>query len=299
MVKFTLSKQVKEAINSKKPVLALESTIISSGMPYPQNIEFHKKAEQVCCDHGVVPATIAIIKGAVCVGLSVSQAKYIATNKKVEKISKREIGICLQQKTSGATTVSSTSHIAHLVGIKVFSTGGIGGVHRDYDNSLDMSQDPFSLRETPLIVVCSGVKSFLDINKTVEALETLGVSLVGFQTNWFPSFYSSRSDIKLAHSVNNPVDIVNIYKTNIEHKINSSLLVVNPVPEKHQIPPNKINKIIFDSILRMNEKKIVGKDTTPFLLQEIAKQTKNRSLQTNIVLALNNIELGAKIANEL
>ena len=298
-MKTNYTTEVKKALKDGKPVLALESTIISSGMPYPQNIDFHKKAEQVCYDCGVVPATIAIIKGVVCVGLSGDQAEYIATNKSVEKISKKEIGVCVQKQLSGATTVSSASHIAHLVGIKVFSTGGIGGVHRDYNNSLDMSQDLFSLRETPLIVVCSGVKSFLDINKTVEALETLGVSLVGFQTNWFPSFYSSRSDIKLAHSVNNPVDIVNIYKTNIEHKINSSLLVVNPVPEKHQIPPNKINKIIFDSIFRMNEKKIVGKDTTPFLLQEIAKQTKNRSLQTNIVLALNNIELGAKIANEL
>jgi pseudouridine-5'-phosphate glycosidase len=298
-VKTNYTTEVKKALKDGNPVLALESTIISSGMPYPQNIDFHKKAEQVCYDCGVVPATIAIIKGVVCVGLSGDQAEYIATNKSVEKISKKEIGVCVQKQLSGATTVSSASHIAHLVGIKVFSTGGIGGVHRDYNNSLDMSQDLFSLRETPLIVVCSGVKSFLDINKTVEALETLGVSLVGFQTNWFPSFYSSRSDIKLAHSVNNPVDIVNIYKSNIEHKINSSLLVVNPVPEKHQIPPNKINKIIFDSILRMNEKNIVGKDTTPFLLQEIAKQTKNRSLQTNIVLALNNIELGAKIANEL
>ena len=298
-MKTKYTTEVKKALKDGNPVLALESTIISSGMPYPQNIDFHKKAEQVCYDCGVVPATIAIIKGVVCVGLSGDQAEYIATNKSVEKISKKEIGVCVQKQLSGATTVSSASHIAHLVGIKVFSTGGIGGVHRDYNNSLDMSQDLFSLRETPLIVVCSGVKSFLDINKTFEALETLGVSLVGFQTNWFPSFYSSRSDIKLAHSVNNPVDIVNIYKTNIEHKINSSLLVVNPVPEKHQIPPNKINKIIFDSILRMNEKKIVGKDTTPFLLQEIAKQTKNRSLQTNMVLALNNIELGAKIANEL
>lgn len=298
-MKTNYTTEVKKALKDGNPVLALESTIISSGMPYPQNIDFHKKAEQICYDCGVVPATIAIIKGVVCVGLSGDQAEYIATNKSVEKISKKEIGVCVQKQLSGATTVSSASHIAHLVGIKVFSTGGIGGVHRDYNNSLDMSQDLFSLRETPLIVVCSGVKSFLDINKTVEALETLGVSLVGFQTNWFPSFYSSRSDIKLAHSVNNPVDIVNIYKSNIEHKINSSLLVVNPVPEKHQIPPNKINKIIFDSILRMNEKKIVGKDTTPFLLQEIAKQTKNRSLQTNIVLALNNIELGAKIANEL
>ena len=298
-MKTNYTTEVKKALKDGNPVLALESTIISSGMPYPQNIDFHKKAEQVCYDCGVVPATIAIIKGVVCVGLSGDQAEYIATNKSVEKISKKEIGVCVQKQLSGATTVSSASHIAHLVGIKVFSTGGIGGVHRDYNNSLDMSQDLFSLRETPLVVVCSGVKSFLDINKTVEALETLGVSLVGFQTNWFPSFYSSRSDIKLAHSVNNPVDIVNIYKSNIEHKINSSLLVVNPVPEKHQIPPNKINKIIFDSILRMNEKKIVGKDTTPFLLQEIAKQTKNRSLQTNIVLALNNIELGAKIANEL
>ena len=298
-MKTNYTTEVKKALKDGNPVLALESTIISSGMPYPQNIDFHKKAEQVCYDCGVVPATVAIIKGVVCVGLSGDQAEYIATNKSVEKISKKEIGVCVQKQLSGATTVSSASHIAHLVGIKVFSTGGIGGVHRDYNNSLDMSQDLFSLRETPLIVVCSGVKSFLDINKTVEALETLGVSLVGFQTNWFPSFYSSRSDIKLAHSVNNPVDIVNIYKSNIEHKINSSLLVVNPVPEKHQIPPNKINKIIFDSILRMNEKKIVGKDTTPFLLQEIAKQTKNRSLQTNMVLALNNIELGAKIANEL
>ena len=298
-MKTNYTTEVKKALKDGKPVLALESTIISSGMPYPQNIDFHKKAEQVCYDCGVVPATIAIIKGVVCIGLSGDQAEYIATNKSVEKISKKEIGVCVQKQLSGATTVSSASHIAHLVGIKVFSTGGIGGVHRDYNNSLDMSQDLFSLRETPLIVVCSGVKSFLDINKTVEALETLGVSLVGFQTNWFPSFYSSRSDIKLAHSVNNPVDIVNIYKTNIEHKINSSLLVVNPVPEKHQIPPNKINKIIFDSILRMNEKKIVGKDTTPFLLQEIAKQTKNRSLKSNIVLALNNIEFGAKIANGL
>ena len=298
-MKTNYTTEVKKALKDGKPVLALESTIISSGMPYPQNIDFHKKAEQVCYDCGVVPATIAIIKGVVCIGLSGDQAEYIATNKSVEKISKKEIGVCVQKQLSGATTVSSASQIAHLVGIKVFSTGGIGGVHRDYNNSLDMSQDLFSLRETPLVVVCSGVKSFLDINKTVEALETLGVTLVGFQTNWFPSFYSSRSDIKLAHSVNNPVDIVNIYKTNIEHKINSSLLVLNPVPEKHQIPPNKINKIIFDSILRMNEKKIFGKDTTPFLLQEIAKQTKNRSLQTNIVLALNNIELGAKIANEL
>jgi len=298
-VKFTPSKQVKEALNSKRPVLALESTIISSGMPYPQNIEFHKKAEQVCCNHGVVPATIAIIKGVVYVGLSDSQAKYIATNKTVGKISKRELGICLQQKASGATTVSSTSHIAHQVGIKVFSTGGIGGVHSDYKNTLDMSQDIFSLKDTPIIVVCSGVKSFLDINKTVEALETFGVSLIGFQTSWFPAFYSSSSNTELYHSVNSPIDVVNIYKSNIEHKIKSSLLVVNPVPKKHEIPAIKINKIISASIAQMKEKRIVGKDTTPFLLQEIAKQTKNRSLQTNIVLALNNIELGAKIANEL
>ena len=185
-MKFTLSKQVKKALNAGKPVLALESTIISSGMPYPQNIEFQQQAEKICFDLGVVPATIAIIKGKIHIGLEKEELKFIATNNSVKKISKREIGVCVEKNMSGATTVSSTSHIAFQAGIKVFSTGGIGGVHRGYDESLDMSQDLFSLSQTPIVVVCSGVKSFLDVEKTIEALETYGVTTVGYKTDFFP-----------------------------------------------------------------------------------------------------------------
>ena len=298
-MKFTPSEQVKEAINGNKPILALESTIISSGMPYPQNLEFHKKSQDVCFSQGVVPATIAIIKGEICVGLSDDQVEYICTDETVEKISKRELGISIQKKISGATTVSSTSHIASLAGIKVFSTGGVGGIHRGFKKNLDMSQDLFSLRETPIIVVCSGVKSFLDVEKTVEALEALGVPVVGYRTRWFPLFYSSRSDIRLSHSVDNEIDIVNIYKHNINQKITSTLLVVNPVPKKNEIPDSEISKILSKTIKEMNRKKITGKETTPYLLKEIAKKTKNRSLETNISLALNNINLGAKIAKKM
>ena len=296
-MKYTLSKQVKDAINNNKPVLALESTIIASGMPYPENISFYNKAVQICVDRCVVPATTAIIKGEIHVGLNTDQLHHIATNKFVHKISKRELGICLHKKLSGATTVSSASHIANSVGIRVFSTGGIGGVHRGYKETLDMSQDLFCLQSTPIIVVSSGVKSFLDVDKTVEALETMGVTQLGYKTNCFPLFYSRSSNIEIPYSVNNPNDIIDIYKKNIESNVLSSILVLNPVPKNQEIPQEKIKKIISKSIIKMKKNKIVGKKTTPFLLSEISKQTKNSSLNTNISLALNNIKLGAKIAS--
>ena len=296
-MKYTLSKQVKDAINNNKPVLALESTIIASGMPYPENIGFYNKAVSICGDLGVVPATVAIIKGEIHVGLNSDQLEYIATNKSVYKISKREIGVCLHKKLSGATTVSSTSHIARSVGVRVFSTGGIGGVHRGYNNTMDMSQDLLSLQNTPIIIVSSGVKSFLNVEKTVEALETMGVTQIGYKTNRFPLFYSTSSNIVLSHSVNGVADVVGVYKNNISCDIGSSVLVLNPVPKKHEIPSKIINAIISKSIIKMKKNKIVGKDTTPFLLAEISRQTKNKSLSTNISLALNNIQLGAEIAS--
>ena len=295
-MKFTLSKQVKDAINNNRPVLALESTIIASGMPYPQNKEFYNKAAEICYSLDVVPAAIAIINGIVHVGLDQNQVEHIATEDSVHKISKREIGVCIQRRFSGATTVSSTSHIASIVGINVFSTGGIGGVHKDYQSTLDMSQDLYSLRETPLIVVCSGVKSFLDIEKTIEALETFGVTLLGYKTNTFPLFYSSSSSFSLPFSVDKVEEVVHVFKYNIESGLRSSLLVLNPVPKPDQIPKEIINKIISKSISKMKLNKISGKETTPFLLKDIAKQTKNKSLKTNISLALNNVKLGAKIA---
>ena len=298
-MKFTLSNQVKDAINNNKPVLALESTIISSGMPFPQNIQFHKKAEKTCLDLGVVPATTAIIKGKIHIGLGEKELMFIATDRSVKKISKREIGICLEKKQSGSTTVSSTSHIAFNAGIKVFSTGGIGGVHRGYDKSLDMSQDIISLSETPIVVVCSGVKSFLDVDKTAEALETFGITTVGYKTDCFPLFYTSSSNIKLQHCYKNAKEIARLFKLNKEAKLNSSILVLNPVPKKHETPYREIENIISRAIVKMESKGIVGKETTPYLLKTVAQKTKNKSLETNIRLALNNISLGAKIAQKI
>ena len=298
-MKHTLSNEVKKAIEHNKPVLALESTILSSGMPYPQNLDFFHKTEKICYENGVVPATIAIIKGEIQVGLNNNHAEYITKSKNIKKISKRELGVCLQKKYSGATTVSSTSHIAHSLGIKVFSTGGIGGVHRDHSDTLDVSQDLYSLKNTPIIVVSSGVKSFLDVGKTVEALETLGVPIVGYNTDRFPLFYSSKSNIKLEYSTTKPREVVEIYKNNIRCGLKSSLLVLNPVQKQKEIPKKTIERIIAKSTIKMNTKKIGGKSTTPFLLHEIAKETRNKSLMTNISLALNNVLIGAKIAKTL
>ncbi len=298
-MKFTLSKQVKEAINNKIPVLALESTIISNGMPYPNNIEFYNKSSDICLSLGVVPAIIAIIRGEICVGLEQKQVEHIATADSVIKVPKSEIGVCMLKGLSGATTVSSTIHIAHQAGIKVFATGGIGGVHRGYSNTLDMSQDLDTIKSTPLVIVCSGAKSFLDVEKTVEVLETLGVTLLGFKTNSFPLFYSSYSKIGLQHQVNSIEEIVGVYKNNLKAGLLSSVLVLNPIPEKNQISNKEINKIIDASIVDLNKNKITGKQTTPYLLKKIAKQTNNRSLDANISLAVNNIKLGAKTAKEL
>ena len=295
-MKFTLSKSVKEAINNNKPVLALESTIIASGMPYPQNIEFQNKAEKTCANLGVIAATIAIVNGVVHIGLGPKELKFIATDSTVKKISKREIGICLEKKLSGATTVSSTSHLAHLAGIKVFATGGIGGVHRGYGTSLDMSQDLFSLSQTPIVVVCSGVKSFLDVEKTIEALETFGVTTVGYNTKYFPLFYSSKSKNILQYNFKTIDGLIGTYKENINNKLKSSLLVLNPVPEKDEIPEKEIKDIVSKSISEMEALGVTGNKTTPFLLNKIAEKTKNKSLTTNTALALNNIKVGAKIA---
>ena len=298
-MKFTLSKQVKKALNAGQPVLALESTIISSGMPYPQNIEFQQKAEKICFDLGVIPATIAIIKGKIHIGLEKEELKFIATNNSVKKISKREIGVCVEKNMSGATTVSSTSHIAFQAGIKVFSTGGIGGVHRGYDESLDMSQDLFSLSQTPVVVVCSGVKSFLDVEKTIEALETYGVTTVGYKTDFFPLFYSSSSKHELQYNFKNTDRLASLYKNNIKNDLKSSILVLNPVPKNKEIPEKEIKDILSNAIIKMDKEGVTGKKTTPYLLKEIAKNTNNQSLNTNIELALSNIRLGAQIAKKL
>jgi pseudouridine-5'-phosphate glycosidase len=295
-----LSRDVATALNNYRPVVALESTIISHGMPFPDNIAFSNKAENVVTDGGAVPATIAIIHGIIHVGLDESQLRYIAdTNNKIEKIATRDIGFAVANKLSGATTVSATMHIAHLVGIKVFATGGIGGVHRNAENTFDVSQDLIELSRTPIIVVSAGVKAILDIPKTLEQLETLAVSVVGYKTNEFPAFYSRFSGSQLANKYDSPEGLAAIFKSQNNLKIKSALLVANPVPEADEIPKNEIDNYIGLALKECNDQGIKGKAVTPFLLKHIVELTEGKSLKANIALALNNVQVATEIAKEL
>jgi pseudouridine-5'-phosphate glycosidase len=293
------SKEVQSAKESVMPILALESTIISHGMPFPDNLEFAKQGESLCRGNGVAPATIAILNGEIHVGLETDQLAFIAEEKSIKKVSRRELGMAMAEKWHGATTVSSTMHIARKVGISVFATGGIGGVHRGVEHSFDMSQDLTALANIPMIVISAGAKAILDIPKTLEMMETLGITVVGYNTDEFPAFYSRESGCFGIHSVLSPANIGDIYNENVSSGLSSAMLVANPVPEKDEIPANEMESIIESACKTAAEQNIIGKDLTPFLLKEIVEKTAGRSLETNKALALNNINLGIQIANEL
>lgn len=293
------STDVNAALNNKTPILALESTIIAHGMPYPENLTFAEKAESLCRSVGVVPATIAIINGNIHVGLSTDELEIIASGKNIKKVARHEIGYAITHRWSGATTVSSTMHIAKEAGISVFATGGIGGVHRGAEHSFDVSQDLTALSQIQMVVISAGAKAILDIPKTVEMLETLGVPLVGYNTNEFPAFYSRRSGIPLSLSTTSPKNIADIYRSHLKAKLLSAILVANPVPKKNEIPSADMEIIISDAIQMAYDRKIGGKDLTPFLLGYIKKVTDGKSLGTNVALALNNVRLGAEIASAL
>ena len=298
-MKIQFSAEVESSLIVGKPVLALESTIISHGMPYPDNIEFSLKAESICKQQGVVPATIAIINGKCCVGLEKTQIESITKDVSIKKVSRRELGIAIAKKWTGGTTVSATMHIAHQSGLSVFTTGGIGGVHRGAEKTFDISQDLIALSQIPMVVVSSGAKAVLDLPKTLEALETLGVPVLGFETDEFPAFYSRNSGLCGLLRIESPGEAAHVFRKNIDVGLNASTLIVNPVPEKDEIPNNEIEKFIYDAIKRAREKKIKGKDLTPFLLKEIMKNTEGKSLQTNKALAINNVNLGIQISKEL
>lgn len=298
-MKIVYSKEVLEYKNKNLPVLALESTILSHGMPYPENLSFGKEAETLCRTNGVAPATIAIIHGDVFVGLEEEQLKYITRSNDIKKISKRELGIAIVKKWSAATTVSSTIKIASLAGIPVFATGGIGGVHKNVISSFDISEDLSALADTPSIVVSAGAKAILDLKKTVELLESIGVTLLGFKTNEFPAFYSQESGIKNLTSVSNEKEVVDIYLANKKAGLLSSVLVANPIKDEDEIPSEEINSIIELAIAEAKKLLISGKETTPFLLKLLKKKTKGKSLESNKSLALNNIKLGIEISKEL
>ena len=297
--KLKYSKEVESARKELKPVLALESTIIAHGMPFPQNLDFALEAESTCKSQGVTPATVAIIDGTVCVGLEKEELDLISSSKDIKKVSMRELGLATSLGWSGATTVSSTMHIAKRANIEVFATGGIGGVHRDVGQSFDISQDLAALSRISMVVVSAGAKSILDLPKTVELLETLGVSMVGFKTSEFPSFYSRSSGIKRLTKVDSVKKISEVFLNNRFLETLGATLVLNPAPVKSEIPLEIMDPIIHSAVAELNKGKIEGKMVTPFLLSYIHKKTKGKSLDVNISLALNNVQLGAKIAKSL
>ena len=298
-MKIQFSKEVKTALETGAPILALESTIIAHGMPYPDNVEFALKAESICRQHGVAPAIVAVVDGECCVGLEKTQIEFIAKEVSIKKVSRGELGVAIAKKWSGGTTVSATMHIAHQSGLSVFSTGGIGGVHRSVEKTFDISQDLIALSQIPMVVVSAGAKAILDLPKTLEALESLGIPVLGFKTNEFPAFYSRNSGLCDLLRIESPDEAAHVYRKNMQAGLSVSTLVVNPVTEKDEIANNEIEKIIYDAIKYAREKKIKGKGLTPFLLKEIVKTTGGRSLESNKALAINNIKLGIQISKEL
>jgi len=294
------SDSVRHALDNNIPLVALESTIIAHGMPYPENISFAKQAEEIVLDGGAVPATIAIIDGNIHVGLTEDELKHIASgSNKVEKVAIRDLGHVIAVGRSGATTVSATMHIAHMVGIKVFATGGIGGVHRNAEHTFDISQDLIALSQFPIIVVSAGAKAILDIPKTVEQLETLAVPIIGYKTDDFPAFYSRISGCKVSLRYDSAQEIADTFIAQQALNIKSALLVANPVPAESEIHHEVINGFITTAVQECEEKRIEGKAVTPFLLKRIVELSGGKSLQTNIALALNNVKLATEVATQI
>lgn len=296
---FIFSKETKKHKKLCLPILALESTILAHGMPYPKSYHFAKKIEQNCRKKGVSPATIAVLDGQVHVGLNDKNLKRVCQSKKILKLSKRDLPFALATKQSGATTVSATAWIAYKAGLSVFSTGGIGGVHRNVENHFDVSQDLKALSETPIVTVSAGAKSILDLPKTVESLETLGVPIIGYKTGFFPAFYTRSSGIKIDKVVKSEKQVALLYLEHLKVGLHSSVLVVNPIFKKDEIPQEKIDFFILRVLQEAQKQRVSGKDLTPFLLKNIAEKTKGESLKANISLAENNVNLGAKIAQKL
>ncbi|MDE0742388.1 MAG: pseudouridine-5'-phosphate glycosidase [Woeseiaceae bacterium] len=292
-----ISPIVQKALKAGKPIVALESTIICHGMPYPQNIQTAEAVENIVVENGAIPATIAIIQGCLKVGLSSDEMNYLAKNgQNIPKISRRDLPFSLSQKSDGATTVAATMIIAAMANIKVFATGGIGGVHRDINDSLDISADLQELANTNVAVVCSGVKSILDIPRTLEYLETHGVPIIGYQTDKMPAFYTSESGSLVDYNCQSTDEIAKAMKIKWEMHFQGGIVVANPIPKKYSLPLNEINSVIKLALSEMKEKNIIGKKTTPFLLSKIAEKTKGKSLESNIQLVLNNASLAAQIA---
>lgn len=291
--------EIKEAILKDKPVVALESTIISHGMPYPRNVETALNVEKIIRENGAIPATIAIINGRLKVGLSGDEIEYLGKAKDVVKTSRRDIPFIIANKIDGATTVASTMIIAALAGIKIFVTGGIGGVHRGAQETFDISADLEELAHTNVAVVCAGAKSILDIGLTLEYLETHGVPVVGFGTEELPAFYTRRSGYRVDYRIDSPKELALALKIKWDLGLHGGMVIANPIPEEYQMDFDTITNAINDAINEAEEKGIKGKESTPFLLSKVKDITAGKSLESNIELIYNNAMVGAQIAVEL
>ena len=288
--------EISDALKQGLPIVALESTIIAHGMPYPQNIETALEVEKIVRENGAIPATIAILDGKLCVGLNAQQLELLGNTKDVWKVSLRDMPYVLSQKLPGATTVAATMRIASMVGIRVFVTGGIGGVHRGAENTMDISADLFEMAQTNVAVVSAGVKSILDIGLTLEYLETSGIPVVTFGQDDFPAFYSRKSGFKSPLRLDSAEEIANLMHVKWEMGLNGSVLIANPIKQEDEVPFEKMEGFIQDCLKEADNQKISGKNITPFLLKRIAEITGGDSLKSNIALVKNNAVLGAKIA---
>ncbi|MCR5055002.1 MAG: pseudouridine-5'-phosphate glycosidase [Lachnospiraceae bacterium] len=293
-----INPEVQSALDNGKPVVALESTIISHGMPYPQNVETALAVEKIIRENGAVPATIAIIGGRLKAGLTAEEIDYLGkTGPAVAKASRRDIAVLVSKGMDGATTVTTTMMIAAMAGIKVFATGGIGGVHRGAEKTMDISADLEELANTPVVVVCAGAKAILDLKLTLEYLETHGVPVIGYGTKELPAFYSRHSGLEVDYRMDTPEEIAEAFMTQQAMGLKGGMLVTNPIPEEYSMDEKVINKAIDDALKEMDEKGIHGKECTPFLLAKVKELTGGDSLDSNIQLVFNNARLAAKVAS--
>jgi pseudouridine-5'-phosphate glycosidase len=291
--------EVRRALQGNRPVVALESTIITHGMPYPENLATARSLESAVRNGGAVPATIAVIGGVLCVGLSDAELEWLASAKNVLKLSRNDLPYALAAKKIGATTVAATMIAAHLAGIRVFATGGIGGVHRGAESTFDISADLEELARTPVAVVCAGAKAILDLPKTLEVLETRGVPVVGYGTDEFPAFWSRTSGLKSPLRLDSPGEVAHFLQVKWDLNLAGGALICNPVPQADEIPAHEMRAFIDTAIRESQEYGIQGKVVTPYLLARIVEITGGRSLRTNMALAQNNARLAAEIAGEL
>ena len=289
--------EVAAAIAAGKPVVALESTIISHGMPYPQNVETALNVEKIIRENGAVPATIAIIGGRLQAGLTAEEIKYFGKKgRAIHKASRRDLAVLCAQGEDGATTVTTTMIIAHMAGIRFFATGGIGGVHRGAETTMDISADLEELARTPVMVVCAGAKSILDLGLTLEYLETKGVPVLGYQTNELPAFYTRKSGFSVDYRMDSPEELASAFKAQNDMALGGGMLVTNPIPEEFSMPKEVIDAAIDQAIAECNAQGVKGKETTPFLLARVAELTGGDSLASNIQLVYNNAKLTAQTA---